>query len=232
MVYLIYFLLAIMLFFGALYLADTLPKQILMNDERVHEFSHAKHICTFFSIKGFIKDLLSKPYLSVSLAILIFIFAILIAYQYGLSVKGYSFFFFCWALLVLGLIDYQYQLLPDALTLPVMWLGLIMQLGESTKFTGMANAIWGCVIGYLFFRFLNYVFYRLKGVEGLGRGDMKLMAMIGAWFGLIALPVIMFVACILALTYAMGSRFFMGQKVNSYYAFGPWIIFATFLYIL
>lgn len=134
-------------------------------------------------------------------------------------------------MLVLGLIDYQHQLLPDAITLPVMWVGLIMQLGDATKFTGMANAIWGCVAGYLFFRFLSYIFYRLKGIEGLGRGDMKLMAMIGAWFGLIALPVIMFVACIFALIYAVVNRLLTGQKLNTHYAFGPFIIFATFLYI-
>lgn len=234
LIYVVYIFLGLLLGFIGLYFSEILPKMILMTpaDASSEEMvADQIYFPTTSDIKKLILQLLDKPYPSIILLIGMVLLSTMLAHRYGLTMRGYGLLIFCWALLVLALIDWQDQLLPDALTLPVMWLGLIMQLDPQTRLIGISNAVWACVAGYLFFRVLAYIFFRIRGIEGLGRGDMKLVAMIGAWLGLIALPVIIFLACILSLLYVLGSKLFnRSQTMDGYRAFGPWIILATFLY--
>ncbi|WLI07561.1 A24 family peptidase [Pseudomonas sp. FP597] len=92
-------------------------------------------------------------------------------------------------LLTLSLIDFDHQLLPDLLMLPLLWLGLILNSFE--LFTTLSHAVWGAVGGYLLLWFIRGLFKMISGSEGMGQGDLKLMAMLGAWGGLQILPVVL-----------------------------------------
>src|SRR5690606_25145007 len=91
-----------------------------------------------------------------------------------------------WGLLAMSLIDCDHQLLPDALVLPLLWLGLIVN--NFGLFTSLEDALWGAVAGYLSLWSVYWLFKLLTGKEGMGYGDFKLLAMLGAWGGWQILP--------------------------------------------
>lgn len=93
-----------------------------------------------------------------------------------------------WTLLVLTVIDFREQLLPDSMTLPLVWAGLLLSCFD--VFTTPASSIAGAAFGYLSLRGLYEIHKKLTGKEGMGHGDFKLLAALGAWFGVGALPVI------------------------------------------
>ncbi|MGJ4748727.1 prepilin peptidase, partial [Leptospira sp. SA-E8] len=103
---------------------------------------------------------------------------------------------FCAALLALALIDWDSILLPDSLTQPLLWAGLI---GSALGWTGTAlpDALWGAVAGYLSLWSLYWAFKLVTGKEGMGHGDFKLLAALGAWLGWTALPALLLLASVL-----------------------------------
>ena len=125
----------------------------------------------------------------------------LCAWHWGGSLTALAWAGFFTTLLALALIDADTLLLPDALTLPLMWAGLIAaQLG----WTGLplSAALWGAVAGYLSLWAVYQVFLRLTGKHGLGGGDFKLLAALGAWLGWQALPWLVLGASLLGLLFA------------------------------
>lgn len=123
-------------------------------------------------------------------------------------------------LIALAFIDAETGYLPDMLTLPLLALGL--GANAFSLFTPLINAGLGAVIGYAVFRLIDVVFLRLRGVEGLGQGDAKLLAAIGAWLGWTALPSVVFLAALLALLGVLAQSL-SGVKVgrDTAVAFGP-----------
>lgn len=99
-----------------------------------------------------------------------------------------------WALIALTVIDIDHQLLPDQITLPVLWLGLL--LNAFGVFTDPVSAILGAVAGYLSLWTVYQVFRRLTGKEGMGYGDFKLLALFGAWLGWQMLPQIVLISAL------------------------------------
>jgi leader peptidase (prepilin peptidase) / N-methyltransferase len=96
-----------------------------------------------------------------------------------------------WALLTLTVIDFNTQLLPDVIVLPLVWLGLIINIGG--VFTPLSSAVWGAVAGYLSLWSVCYGYKLLTGKDGMGHGDFKLLAALGAWLGVgMVLPIIFF----------------------------------------
>jgi leader peptidase (prepilin peptidase)/N-methyltransferase len=93
-----------------------------------------------------------------------------------------------WTLLVLTVIDFREQLLPDSITLPLLWSGLVLSCFG--LFTTPTASIAGAAFGYLSLRGIYEAYKRLTGKEGMGHGDFKLLAALGAWFGAGALPLI------------------------------------------
>ncbi|QVL20379.1 prepilin peptidase [Pseudomonas qingdaonensis] len=89
---------------------------------------------------------------------------------------------FTWCLLTLSLIDRQHHLLPDALVIPGLWAGLV--LNSFGLFTALQDALWGCVIGFGSLWAVSQLTELITGGESIGRGDLKLLALMGAWGGL------------------------------------------------
>ncbi len=104
---------------------------------------------------------------------------------------------FLWALIALAAIDAETGYLPDAITLPLILIGIIANIGD--RFAPLQDALIGAAAGYLSFRLIGMIFKRLRGVDGLGQGDAKLLAALGAWGGWALLPVTVFLAALLAL---------------------------------
>ena len=111
-------------------------------------------------------------------------------WRYGLTIPGVAAAGLCLALLALAFIDFDTQLLPDSITLPLLWAGLLLNL--SGGFVPLADAVIGAVAGYLLLWSIYWAFRLLTGKEGMGHGDFKLLAALGAWVGLAGvLPVIL-----------------------------------------
>ncbi len=111
-----------------------------------------------------------------------------IALHFGFGLAAFAALFLAWALLALTFIDFDTQLLPDVITLPLLWLGLLFNL--SGTFTGLPSAVIGAVAGYLALWVVFWLFKLTTGKEGMGYGDFKLLAAIGAWLGWQMLPLV------------------------------------------
>ncbi len=118
--------------------------------------------------------------------------AALTAWRFGCGWQTAAALLLTWALLALSVIDLQRQLLPDCITLPLLWLGLGLALGGI--FTDLPASVLGAMAGYLSLWSVYWVFRLLTGKEGMGAGDFKLLAMLGAWQGWQSLPAIVILA--------------------------------------
>lgn len=131
-------------------------------------------------------------------------------------------------LLALAWVDAETGLLPDGLTLPLMWLGLLVNLQEG-RFTPLPDAVLGAVAGYLVLWCVYWGFLLMTGREGMGYGDFKLLAALGAWLGWAALPWILLLSASLALLVALilrvSGRMHAGDKLS----FGPYLSVAGIL---
>ncbi|WP_026957916.1 prepilin peptidase [Aliagarivorans taiwanensis] len=150
------------------------------------------------------------------------------------SVFGFttSFVFAClfsWLMLTLALIDFDTMLLPDQLTLPGMWLGLL--LATQSLFASPIDAIIGAAAGYLFLWSIFWAFKLLTGKEGMGYGDFKLLALIGAWFGWQALPLVVLLSslsgAVLGIILLVTRRQQQGQPMP----FGPYLAMGGLCYL-
>ena len=126
-----------------------------------------------------------------------------------------------WALVALTIIDAQTQLLPDAMTLPLVWLGLLVNLNGAI--VPLSDAVWGAVCGYLFLWLIFWAFKLLTGKEGMGYGDFKLLAALGAWLGVGMLPFIILasslVGAVVGVAMMASKRLQQGQAMP----FGPYL---------
>ncbi|MDE2311148.1 MAG: prepilin peptidase, partial [Betaproteobacteria bacterium] len=111
-----------------------------------------------------------------------------VAWHFGFGLAASAALLFVWALLALTFIDFDTQLLPDAITLPLLWLGLLLNL--SATFVELHSAVVGAVAGYLALWAVYWLFKLATGKEGMGYGDFKLLAAIGAWLGWQMLPLV------------------------------------------
>ena len=151
-------------------------------------------------------------------------------HYYGISIKATLLLFLTVILVVLFIIDYLHQLLPDQLTLLLLWVGLCTSTIHI--FVSPNQAIFGAVFGYLFFYLLSKVFYLITKREGMGYGDFKLLAALGAWVGWMMVPVLIVLASVLSLLTAI---YFVvtKQALNKMFPFGPYLAISgwiTFLY--
>ena len=148
-----------------------------------------------------------------------------VAYYFGFSLTTFFMLLFLWILICLMIIDLQHYLLPDNLTLPLMWLGLIAAHFHFIP-VGFSDAFLGAVFGYLSLWLVYWVFKLLFKKEGMGYGDFKLLAALGAWLGLGFLPFIIFISAFLGAI--IGSIYLWANKKNSQHPipYGPYLVSA------
>jgi leader peptidase (prepilin peptidase)/N-methyltransferase len=135
-----------------------------------------------------------------------------------------------WALIALSVIDFRETLLPDDITLPFLWLGLLCSLGS--LFVTPVDAIIGAAAGYLSLWAVYWVFKLITGKEGMGYGDFKLLAMLGAWMGWQALPAIVILSSFIGAVVGLSLIVFTGRDRQIPIPFGPYLAVAGWIYLL
>ena len=144
---------------------------------------------------------------------------------WGYSIAALLYFVFLASLLTLLVIDIETTLLPDQITLPLVWLGLIVshQYVDADDFPHPMSSLVGAIVGYASLWAINHVFKLIRGQNGMGNGDFKLTAALGAWLGWQALPTVILVASILGLAYALFLISLGKLSVKQAIPFGPFL---------
>ncbi|AJI95579.1 type 4 prepilin-like proteins leader peptide-processing enzyme [Yersinia ruckeri] len=135
-----------------------------------------------------------------------------------------------WMLIALTMIDIDHLLLPDNLTLPLLWMGLLFHLFDSRL--ALSEAVIGAVAGYLILWCLYWSFWLLTKREALGYGDFKLLAALGAWLGWMALPSLLLIASLCGMSFALAARLLRGRPLNTALPFGPFLAFGGWIIFL
>ncbi len=152
-----------------------------------------------------------------------------VAWEFGITLETASLLLFFWCLIALTMIDLDHQLLPDALTLSLLWAGLIINLFE--VFTSLEHAVVGAVAGYLSLWCVFWTFKLITGKEGMGYGDFKLFAAFGAWFGWAALPLIILLSSLVGAVVGITMIVVMGRDKQIPIPFGPYLCGAALVYV-
>lgn len=154
----------------------------------------------------------------------------LIVYLYGFNLIALSAVFFSWCLIALTAIDIDHQLLPDKITLPLLWLGLI--INSFGIFTTLPMALWGAVLGYLSLWSVYWLFKLITGKEGMGYGDFKLLAALGAWAGADMLPLIILCSSLIGAIVGGLMIAFTRHESQNPIPFGPYLAGAGWIALL
>lgn len=145
-----------------------------------------------------------------------------VAWYFGYGYIAFAALIFVWSMITLAFIDFDTQLLPDDITLPLLWIGLLINLGDG--FTDINSSIIGAVFGYLSLWLIYWCFKITTGKEGMGYGDFKLLAVIGAWFGWKMLPLVILLSSFVGAVIGIGLIIIAKQKRNIPIPFGPYLV--------
>ncbi|WNW11934.1 A24 family peptidase [Pseudomonas sp. DTU_2021_1001937_2_SI_NGA_ILE_001] len=154
----------------------------------------------------------------------------LIAWHFGFGWQAAALLPLTWGLLAISLIDADHQLLPDALVLPLLWLGLIVN--SFALFTSLSDALWGAVFGYLALWSVFWLFKLLTGKEGMGYGDFKLLAMLGAWGGWQILPLTILLSSLVGAVLGVILMRLRRHEAGQPMPFGPYLAIAGWIALL
>lgn len=143
-------------------------------------------------------------------------------WRWGLTVTGVAWCGFTAAVLALAGIDWDTTLLPDDITLPLLWAGLVASASGIVA-VPLPDALWGAVAGYLSLWSVYWAFKLLTGKEGMGHGDFKLFAAFGAWFGWQALVPIILMASVIGAVVGIGIKLMDRLREGGYVPFGPFL---------
>lgn len=152
------------------------------------------------------------------------------AWHFGFSWQAGAMLLLTWGLLAMSMIDVDHQLLPDSIVLPLLWLGLIVNYFG--LFAPLPDAVWGAIAGYLSLWSVYWLFKLMTGKEGMGYGDFKLLAMLGAWGGWQVLPLTILLSSVVGAL--LGIIMLRMQKADSGTAipFGPYLAIAGWIALL
>ncbi|MDD4880012.1 MAG: A24 family peptidase [Gallionellaceae bacterium] len=146
------------------------------------------------------------------------------AWQFGFTWQAGAAFVLIWALIALAFIDLDTQYLPDGITLPLLWLGLLVNIGG--LFAPLGEAVIGAMAGYLSLWLVYHLFRLLTGKEGMGFGDFKLLAALGAWFGWTLLPLIILCSSLVGAVIGIFMIVLGGHDRARPIPFGPYLVLA------
>ncbi len=155
---------------------------------------------------------------------------VVVAWNFGFSIQAAMGMLLSWSLICLCFIDYDHQYLPDNITLPFLWLGLFLNLNG--VYVDLASAVMGAMLGYLVLWLVYQVFKKLTGKEGMGYGDFKLLAMLGAWLGWQALPAIILISTLVGSIAGISLILFKQHNKSHPIPFGPYLAIAGWLVLL
>lgn len=158
------------------------------------------------------------------------IFSAVAIYTFGANATGLACLIFTWCLVALTMIDFDTQLLPDSITLPLLWLGLIAN--SFGLFTSLDSALWGAIGGYLSLFSVYWLFKLLTGKEGMGFGDFKLLGALGAWLGWQMLLQIIMLSAAAGAVIGISMIVIRGRDKNIPIPFGPYLAIAGWIALM
>jgi len=151
----------------------------------------------------------------------------LVVWKFGLSIEAGAFLLLTWALVALTMIDIDHQLLPDSITYPLLWLGLtfslLQQTGTTSAFPDVQSSLIGAIAGYLSLWSVYWAFKLVTGKEGMGYGDFKLLAALGAWLGWQMLPLVIMLSALVGALVGLCMILFLGRDRQIPIPFGPYL---------
>ena len=150
-----------------------------------------------------------------------------IAWHFGYGFAAFAALAFVWAMMALAFIDMDTQLLPNDITLPLLWGGLLVNLGDG--FTDIRSAVIGAVAGYLVLWSVYWCFKLITGREGMGYGDFKLLAVIGAWLGWQMLPLVILFSSLVGAIAGIGLIVIAKHGRHVPIPFGPYLVGGSFV---
>ena len=153
--------------------------------------------------------------------------SVAVIYYVGINWNGLAALAFTWSLIALTMIDIDTYLLPDDITLPLLWAGLIVN--SLSGFTDLPSAVWGAIAGYLSLWSVYKLFKLLTGKEGMGYGDFKLLAALGAWMGWQMLPQIILLSSLVGAAIGISMIVIRGRDKNIPIPFGPYLAIAGWI---
>jgi len=153
-----------------------------------------------------------------------------IAWHFGFGMAAAGALMFTWAMIALTFIDLDTFYLPDSITLPLLWLGLLFNINAT--FVSLSSAVIGAVAGYLSLWSVYWVFKWATGKEGMGYGDFKLLAAIGAWLGWTMLPLTILLSSLVGAAIGIVLIVFAGRGRSVPIPFGPYLAIAGMIALL
>lgn len=154
----------------------------------------------------------------------------LMVWTFGSGAAGMGAVLFAWLLIAMTFIDFDTQLLPDDLTYPLLWAGLLLNINAT--FVPLQDAVIGAAAGYLVLWAVYWLFKLATGKEGMGYGDFKLLAALGAWLGWTALPIIILLSSIVGAVVGISLIVFARRGRDKPIPFGPYLAAAGLLAML
>lgn len=152
------------------------------------------------------------------------------AFSFGVSIQTVAALFFTWVLIALTLIDLKKQLLPDNMTLPLLWAGILLSFFD--VFTDLSSSVIGAIAGYMILWSVYQLFKLVTKKEGMGFGDFKLLAALGAWVGFDYLPQIILVSSVVGSVAGISMLIFGKTKQQQPIPFGPYLAVAGWIALL
>ena len=156
--------------------------------------------------------------------------SVVIAYKYGVTEQTCYLLILTWSLVALTMIDFDTMLLPDQITLPLLWLGLLININGT--FIPLEQSVIGAAVGYLSLYSIFWLFKLITGKEGMGYGDFKLVAVFGAWMGWQLLPVLILMASLVGAIVGLSLIAFKGHQREQAIPFGPYLAVAGWITLL
>lgn len=151
----------------------------------------------------------------------------IVAWHFGFEWACLGALLLTWSLITLTFIDIDHQLLPDSITLPLLWLGIVFNL--FAVYTDLSSSVVGAIAGYLSLWLVFHGFKLVTGKEGMGYGDFKLLAALGAWFGWLILPSIILLSSLVGAIVGISLILFRQHERNIPIPFGPYLAAAGWI---